>query len=188
MTKNDAIVAVFTDHHGAEAAIRKLAGSGLDMKHFSIVGKGFHKEEKVVGFYNAGDRVRFWGNKGALWGGLWGLFFSGIFMTMPIVGPVIVLGHFAAMVLAAVEGAVIVGGLSALGAAMFSLGIPRDSVIEYEEALKTDAFLLVAHGPVEEMARAKTIIETMEPSRVDLHQDVNDMAELPPDHSTHEAA
>ena len=28
MTKNDAVVAVFTDHHGAEAAIRKLAGGG----------------------------------------------------------------------------------------------------------------------------------------------------------------
>jgi hypothetical protein len=39
MTKNDAIVAVFTDHHGAEDAVRKLAGSGLDIKHFSIIGK-----------------------------------------------------------------------------------------------------------------------------------------------------
>src|SRR5450432_3672353 len=50
-------------------------------------------EEKVVGFYNAGDRVKFWGQNGAMWGGLWSLFFSGIFMTIPIVGPVMVLGH-----------------------------------------------------------------------------------------------
>jgi hypothetical protein len=187
MTKNNAIVAVFTDHHQAEAAIRKLAGGGLDMKHFSIVGKGYHTEEKVVGFYNTGDRIKFWGKNGAIWGGLWGLFFGGIFMTVPVVGSVIVLGHLAAMVFAAAEAAVIVGGLGALGAALFGLGIPKDSVIQYEQALKADGFLLVAHGPVEDMARAKTILEAMDPIRLDLHQDVNEMAEPPTDHSAHHA-
>ncbi len=185
MTKNDAIVAVFNDHHGAEAAVRKLAESGLDMKHFSIVGKGYHTEEKVVGFYNTGDRIKFWGKTGAIWGGLWSLFFGGILLTVPVVGPVMVLGHLAAMVFAGLEGAVVVGGLSALGAAMFGLGIPKDSVIQYEEALKTDSFLLVAHGPVDEIARAKTILEAMDPSRLDLHQDVKDMAAPPVDHSAH---
>jgi hypothetical protein len=188
MTKNDAIVAVFTDHRGAEAAVRKLAGSGLDIKHFSIIGKGYHTEDKIVGFYNTGDRVRFWGKTGAMWGGLWGLFFGGILVTIPIVGPVIVLGHLAAMVFAAVEGAVVVGGLSALGAAITGLGIPKDSVVEYEEALKADEFLLVAHGPVDEMARAQTILDTMEPTRLDVHQDVKDMAELPADHAAHNTA
>jgi hypothetical protein len=33
------------------------------------------------------------------------------------------------MVFLAIEGAVVVGGLSAFGAALFSLGIPKDSVI-----------------------------------------------------------
>ena len=157
------------------------------MKHFSIVGKGYHTEKKVIGFYNTGDRVKFWGQNGALWGGLWGLFFGGMLMTVPIVGPFMVLGHLAAMVFAAVEGAVVVGGLSALGAAMFGLGIPKDSVIQCEQALKADGFLLVAHGPVEEMARAKAILETIEPLRLDLHQDVKDMAALPADHGVHHA-
>jgi hypothetical protein len=188
MTKNDAIVAVFTNHRGAEAAIRKLSESGLDIKHFSVVGKGYHTEETVVGFYNTGDRVRFWGKNGAIWGGLWGLFFGGILMTVPIIGSVMVLGHLAAMVFAVVEGAVVIGGLSALGAAMYGLGIPKNSVIQYEEALKADGFLLVAHGPAEEMTRAKTILETMAPSRLDLHQDVKDMPALPADHSAHNAA
>ncbi len=182
MTKNDAVVAVFSDHQGAEAAIRKLSAGGLDMKHFSIIGKGYHTEEKVIGFYNTGDRVKFWGQNGAMWGGLWGLFFGGILMTVPMVGPVIVLGHLAAMVFAAIEGAVVVGGLSALGAALYSLGIPKDSLIEYEQALKADGFLIVAHGPVEELSRAKAILETMKPISVDLHKDVKDMAELPADH------
>lgn len=122
-----------------------------------------------------------------MWGGLWGLFFSGIFMTVPVVGPVVVLGHFATMVFAAIEGAVVVGGLNALGAALYSLGIPKDSVIQYEQALKTDGFLIVAHGPVEELARSKTILETMKPISLDLHRDVKDMPALPADH-VHAAA
>ena len=187
MTNNDAIVAVFAGHREAEAAVRKLAESGLDMKHFSIVGKGYHSEEKVIGFYNTGDRVKFWGQNGAMWGGLWSLFFGGILMTVPVVGPVMVLGHLAAMVFAAVEGAVVVGGLSALGAALFSLGIPKDSVIEYEEALKADGFLVVAHGPVEEMERAKSVLATMNPTHLDRHQDMKDMPAPPADHSAHHA-
>lgn len=187
MTKNNAIVAVFNDHRAAEDAVRRLAEGGLDIKNFSIVGKGYHSEEKIVGFYNAEDRIMFWGKNGAMWGGLWGLFFGGILMTIPVVGSVVVLGHLAAMVFAAIEGAVVVGGLSAVGAAIFSIGIPKNSVIEYEAALKTDALLVVAHGPVDEMERAKTILEGMEPARLDLHEDVKDMAKPTTGHAGHTA-
>ncbi|WP_295754565.1 DUF1269 domain-containing protein [Undibacterium sp.] len=172
LEQNDAVVAVFAHHQDAEDAIRKLAGGGFDMTHFSIVGQGFHSEEKVVGFYNMGDRIKFWGKNGAFWGGLWSLFFGGVFLTIPMVGPVMVLGHLAAMVVAAVEGAVLVGGLSALGAALFSIGIPKDSVIKYEEAVKTDGFLVVAHGLKDEMAKAKAVLEASNPTSIELHENV----------------
>lgn len=168
----NAVVAVFTRHQDAEEAVRKLASGGFDMTHYSIVGQGFHSEEKVVGFYNMGDRIKFWGKNGAFWGGLWSLFFGGIFLTIPMVGPVMVLGHLAAMVVAAVEGAILFGGLSALGAALFSIGIPKDSVIEYEQAVKTDGFLVVGHGSSDEMARSKAILQASNPTRVDVHENV----------------
>jgi hypothetical protein len=170
--QQDAVVAVFAHHRDAEDAVRKLASGGFDMTHFSIVGQGFHSDEKVVGFYTTGDRIKFWGKNGAFWGGIWSLFFGGIFLTIPVIGPVMVLGHLAAMVVAAVEGAILVGGLSALGAALFSIGIPKDSVIEYEETVKTDRYLVVAHGSADEMARAKAVLESSNPTRIDLHENV----------------
>lgn len=172
----NAVVAVVKRHQDAEEAVRKLADGGFDMTHFSIVGQGYHSEDKVVGFYNLGDRVKFWGKNGAFWGGLWGLFFGGIFLTIPMVGPVMVLGHLAGMVVAAVEGAILFGGLSALGAALFSIGIPKDSVIEYEQAIKTDGFLVVAHGTADEMARSRTIPEASNPTRVDVHENLKPRA------------
>jgi len=36
-----------------------------------------------------------------------------------------------------------------------SIGIPKDSVVKYESALKADKFILVAHGKGAEVAKAK---------------------------------
>jgi hypothetical protein len=169
MEKVDTVVTVFADHAGAETAVKKLAAAGFEMKNLSVVGKGYHSDEKVVGFYNIGDRVKFWGTRGAFWGGFWGLFFGGLFMTIPVVGHVVVLGYLATMAISALESAVMVGGLSALGAALYSIGIPKDSVIQYEAAVKADDFLVMAHGTAAEIARAKAILGTANPSRLDVH-------------------
>ena len=169
MEKVDSVVAVFMDHEAAETAIKKLAQDGFEMKNLSVIGKGYHTEEKVVGFYNAGDRVEFWGLRGAFWGGLWGLFFGGLFVTVPVIGNVVVLGYLASAVIAAIDHALIVGAFSALGAAIYSIGVPKDSVVHYEEAVKADGFLVMAHGSVDEVARAKNILCTTNPARLNVH-------------------
>jgi hypothetical protein len=165
---SDTAVAVFADHQAAETAIKKLTEDGFKMKNLSVVGKGYHSDEKVVGFYNAGDRIKFWGTRGAFWGGLWGLFFGGLFLTTPF-GPVVALGYLATILIAAVENAVVVGGFSAIGAAIYSMGIPKDSVIQYEADVKADSFVVMAHGTAEEVARAKAILAPLKPSRLNVH-------------------
>jgi hypothetical protein len=172
MENTDTVVAVFADHQAAEAAVKKLTASGFEMKNLSVVGKGYHTEEKVVGFYSTGDRIKFWGTRGAFWGGFWGLFFGGLFLTIPVVGHVVVLGYLATVAVYAIENAALVGGLSALGAALYSIGVPKNSVLQYEADLKADSFLVMAHGTAGEMARAKTILGTANPSRLDFHAGV----------------
>jgi hypothetical protein len=167
-----AAVAVFASHEAAGAAVKALAAAGFDIKKISVVGRGFHTEENVSGFYNAGDRIRIWGRSGAFWGGLWGLLMGGLFMTVPIIGPVVVVGHFAVMVAAAIEGAVVIGGLSALGAALFSMGIPKDTIVRYENAIKADGFLLIVHGPASETESARAILANAGPSQLDMHNGI----------------
>ncbi len=176
MQNSDTVIAVFENHNAAETAVKKLTSAGFEMKALSVVGKGYHTEEKVVGFYNIGDRIKFWGTRGAFWGGLWGLFFGGLLMTIPVVGHVVVLGYLATIAITAIENAAIVGGLSALGAALYSIGVPKDSVIQYETALNADSFLVMAHGASEEIARAKTILATANPTRVDVVADAKAVA------------
>jgi len=168
-SKKNSAVAIF-DHHGdAEVAIRELQRAGLDMKRLSIVGKDYHTEEQVVGYYNAGDRMKYWGKLGAFWGGIWGLLFGAAFFWVPGLGPLVVAGPLASWIVGALEGATLVGGLSALGAGLYSIGIPKDSVLRYEAAIKSDKFLLLFHGTPDEVHKAREILEGTPAFRTDLH-------------------
>ncbi len=104
--------------------------------------------------------MKAWGSQGAFWGGLWGLLFGSAFFLIPGIGPLLIAGPFVASLVGALEGAIALGGLSALGAALVSLGIPKDSVIDYETEIKTGKFVLIAHGTADEIAQAKETLGT----------------------------
>jgi len=54
----------------------------------------------------------------------------------------------------------VVGGLSALGAALTQIGIPREQAIKYEMALKVDKYVLMIHGDAAEQTKARVILES----------------------------
>ena len=87
-----AVIAVYDTHAEAEAAVRDLQKSGFDMTKLSIVGKDYHTEEDVVGYYNTGDRMKAWGTTGAFWGGIWSLMFGSAFFLIPGIGPLLAAG------------------------------------------------------------------------------------------------
>jgi uncharacterized membrane protein len=169
MSETNAAVAIYDTHSQAEEAVKELQRSGIDMKKLSIVGKDYHTDEQVVGYYNTGDRMKYWGKLGAFWGGLWGMLFGAAFFAIPGVGPVLVAGPLVAWIVGALEGAVVVGGLGAIGAGLYSIGIPKDSVVKYETAVKSDKFLVLVHGTADEVAKAKDILQTTHPVEVALH-------------------
>src|SRR5580658_333048 len=169
MSDLDAVVAVYGTHIEAEEAVKKLQRGGIDMHSLSIVGRNTHTDEHAVGYYNTGDRMKYWGKTGAFWGGLWGMLFGAAFFVIPGIGPVLVAGPLVAWIVGALEGAAVVGGLSAIGAGLFSIGIPKDSVVTYETAIKSDKFLVLAHGTATEVAKAKDIMQTTRPVEVALH-------------------
>ena len=174
MTTSNSVVAIYKSHTDAEAAVKELQRSGFDMKKLSIAGRDYHSDEHVVGYYNAGDRMKYWGTMGAgigaFWGGLWGLLFGAAFFWVPGLGPTLVAGPLVGWILGALEGGVLIGGLDAIGAGLYSLGIPKDSILKYETALKADKFVLIAHGSAAETARARDIISRTSPEATEFHQ------------------
>jgi hypothetical protein len=106
--------------------------------------------------------MKYWGKIGAFWGGFWGLLFGSGAFVIPGIGPILVAGPLVGWIVSALEGAALLGGISAIGAGLISIGIPKDSVLKYDVALKTDKYLLVFHGTPDEVINAKDVIARTE--------------------------
>jgi uncharacterized membrane protein len=169
MSNKNSVVAIFDTHNQAEDAIRELQKNGVDMKELSIVGKDCHTEENVIGYYSTGDRMAYWGKLGAFWGGFWGLLFGSAFFWVPGVGQILVGGPLVMWIVGALEGAAVTGGITALGAGLYSIGIPKNSVVQYETEIKNDKLLLVVHGPSEDVERAKDILDRTDATSTTFH-------------------
>ncbi len=168
-TQEESVVAIYASHEGAEAGIKALQQAGLDMKRLSIVGKDFHTEEHALGFYTAGDRIKFWGGRGAFWGTLWGMLFGSAFLVIPVLGPIVVMGPLVGFLVGALEGAAVGGAAGALSAALTNLGIPKDSVVKYELEVKAGKFLVLARGSAEMVQHARSVLEATGAGQLDAH-------------------
>ena len=167
--ERNSVVAIFSQHSAAENALQALKNTGFDIEHLSIIGRDHQTEQNIVGFYNPGDRMEYWGKLGAFWGGIWGLLVGAAVLIIPAVGPVVVAGSAVTLIVAALEGAIAVGGLSALGAGLFSLGIPKDSVLKYETSVKAGKFVLIAPAYAAEAEKARAVLETCGAEQVNVH-------------------
>jgi len=67
MTKTNSVVAIYGNSHPSGGSSQGTPKVWCDMKKLSIVGKDYHTDENVVGYYNAGDRMKYWGKQGAFW-------------------------------------------------------------------------------------------------------------------------
>lgn len=165
----NAVVATYATHEAAEQAVRELERTGVDMRKLSIVGKDYYTEEDVVGYYTIGDRMKKWGKMGAAWGGFWGVLFGSAMFVIPGIGPLLAAGPIVGWIVAVLEGAVVVGGLSALGAGLLSVGLPKESIVEYETQVKAGMFIVIAHGSEDEVRKIASSLATSDHKGVQQH-------------------
>jgi hypothetical protein len=174
MTQGDSnensVVATYSLHSDAENAVNLLKKGDFDIRKLAIVGQGYHTEDQVVGYYTTGDRMKHWGKNGAFWGGLWGMLVGSAFFLIPGVGPVLVAGSAVAWIVGALESAVVVGGLSALGAGLYGMGIPKDSALKYESSIKAGKFLLIVHGTPIAADLARRILADTAAEEINVHE------------------
>jgi hypothetical protein len=177
--EQNSAVGLFSNHQDAEIAVKELERCGYDMKKLSVVGKDYHSEEHVVGYYNIGDRMASWGKFGLFWGTVWGFLFGSAFFFIPGIGPVMVGGPLVSWIIGVLETAVVTGGLTAIGGALASIGIPKDSVIQYETAIKSDKFVLIVHGTLQEVEKAKDILMQNKAEEANVHKNVTGEKPMP---------
>ena len=147
MSATNSVVAVYDSREDAERTVEALEQGGIDMKSLSIAGGAMRTNEHVIGYYNAGDRMKYWGKVGAFLGRFVELLFGSALFAIPGMDKFSLLVRWLAGLSQALKEQLYGSdGVSALGAGLVSIGIPNDSVITYETALKTDKFLIMVHG------------------------------------------
>lgn len=156
MAERNAVVGICESSAEVEACIGELRGAGFDLAKLSVVGGDRHAGERVVPCHTPGER-----------------------MTIPGIGPLVVSGRLAGWIAAALEGGVVIGGLSTLGAALYGIGIPESDILRYEASLESGRFLVMVHGTAAETAQARDALETVMASRIEIHPYLGDDARAP---------
>ncbi len=159
MRETNAIVAVYDVPEEVEAGVLSLRESGFDLQNVSVVGPGEVSTGEPAAYYRMPERMGCWGKMGLFWTGLWGVLFGWALVTLPEFGPVLVAGPLAMWIIAALDNSHLFAGLSAVGAGLYSLGIPRSRIMRYEAALKRQMYLVVVHGATADVARAGAILQ-----------------------------
>lgn len=159
------VTAIFADHAGAEESIIDLRNGGLDMEQISVIWRDKYTEGNVASFHTHGEKMRDGAKEDVLGGDLSNI----AFLVIPGIAPVVVAGPVAAWIISALEGSIFVGGMSALGAGLVTLGIPRRAVFKYEIAIKAGKLVLITLGTDEDARIARRVLEKTSAEEVYTH-------------------
>jgi uncharacterized membrane protein len=152
------VVAVYADHAAAERAIRQLHEAGFNLGDLSIVGRDIEETEEPDGLVSRGDYVEAGAKSGSLFGGLFGICIGAGFLVLPGIGPVVVAGPIAAVLLAATEGALAGTALGSLAGALVGWEVPRERALKYVKQVKGGKFLVIVRSVPAVVASAKSLL------------------------------
>jgi len=154
----NAAVTVLKSCEEAEDYLRRLRLAGFDLSSLSVVAADRNQNNPAVAYYSEDGHARGRGEHSALWNRIsealpgWAVF------VFPEIELVLTAGQLGGWIVAVLESAVVFGNLSPLGAALYGLGIPKEAVQRYEEAVTAGRVLLIAHGAAEEVGIAREIL------------------------------
>ena len=114
MSEKNTCVSIYSTYQAAEQALGKLQKQGVDLRQVSIVGKGSHDEEHPIGFYTAGEHIRYRGFQATFWDSLWRLLAGAAFFWVPGFGSLAAAGPVVNLLVDGVEGIAIGSGFGVL--------------------------------------------------------------------------
>jgi hypothetical protein len=133
--------AAFPDPQDAQAAVNELKSNGFDEDSISVI------------YTDTSHTVKAGLISGAIWGGVLGALFGFLFPPVGLLvaaGPIV--GVLASGAALGAAGALTVGSLSALIAALIQLGMPREIANSLGEHVHKGDTLIIAHARNEEAA------------------------------------
>jgi hypothetical protein len=170
------VVGMYDTMAQVEGALRKLDEAGFPIAHVSIVSQNLQSEKEVVGYITVEDVAKKGLITGAWAGGLLGLLTGVAFLWIPGFGPLIVAGQLASLllgVLSGMEGAVIGAAYGGVLGTLAGWGVAQDHIFKYEEHVRAGKHLVIVHGKLEEVARARSILQDTRAIALHVHAEAS---------------
>jgi hypothetical protein len=172
------VVAIYTSHASAAAALSTVQRSGFDMSRWSILGKDVLAQEHAFGFYSAGDYMKFWAGPNAVWSSVWLMLSGGGFFFIPAIGPIVVMGPLVDWIVDALATASVSGQADVPSAALTRLGLADDNLTQCALAVNAGKFVVVAQGSAVLVECARLVLAGTGASQLRLA--IHDAPEHPP--------
>jgi hypothetical protein len=157
MPDENVVVVVCDSASAAQGAIRGLFRSGLNDQRVSVAARE-GSDMAAVAYYQHGNVTEYRGRLETFWRAVWEVLPERMLLAAGGASPILVAGPLARWIIAGLDNAAIFGGLDAVAAGFYSIGIPREKIAEYEAALHDGRFLVMAHGPAAQVARARAFL------------------------------
>jgi hypothetical protein len=159
MLKENTVVTVYTNTDQVHAAFMELTQSGFNINRVSIIGTASRTRGKLAAYYRHGDGIQCWGEQSEFWNRISSNIHEWFFMCSPNTGNLLAIGPIALWMVAVLDNSAIFNGMSVLGATLYSMGLAKERVRDYEEALKKGNYLFIVHGRAQEVTQAKGILK-----------------------------
>ncbi len=162
---NQLLIGSYCNRADAETASNVMTSAGLDRRAISFIGKDSIATQQLSCFYKTNGQIHYWGRQQSMWD----QDLPTAALDLPEFGSLLASGPLAQGIVEVIEKATHGSGLGALEIGLARLGIPMQSIRQYEFALKTGKFLLIFHGTEKEVTEARGIVHELGPSGMDCH-------------------
>ena len=169
LSRRNAVIAVYHGHDQASDAIRTVLQCGFDRNSLSLVARDRLVGVRAMSDDHADGAITPWGKLGVFGPGLWGPVIGWMSLWVPGLGPLLIGGPLVSLILGAHDGAAVFGSFTALGAALYRIGIPKESIRRYEEAIRKGRHLLIVQGTPDVVTPAGRLLSGTGAAMVALH-------------------
>jgi hypothetical protein len=149
----NAAVATLDDEAAVRLALDRLRTAGIDMRAVSVLARDRRPAHTPAAYYATEGHARVSGEGSGFWNQLWQLLPGWAVVTIPGWGTLLAAGALGGWLVNALENSGVFGELTAVEAALYSLGLEKEEAGRCEEAVASGRILLIAHGPAEEVER-----------------------------------
>lgn len=158
-------VTIYSNPDQVQSALVQLEKFGFDLNRISVIGKAYRDQKELAAYYEQDKKLKCWGERSEFWNRLSSVIRKWVLFSCPGTGSLLVVGPIAVWIVAVLNNSAIFVGLSALGATLYSMGLAKDRVQDCEESLRKGSYLLIVHGPAQEVTQAKKILQSADTAR-----------------------